>query len=460
MPALVPKQKKSVQTEGTNFLNTFPLNFFSQGLQYNIEVPVLVTKEMKEQETSVEYNIAYGSCYDTVSAANTVNHRATNINVDSAEAIYEEIDQIQPPEQMGNSKTARNEASFSSKILQRVCYVTIVFVLFLALLISLMTVVLLSQEKSNLPVIKNTSSDMLDATWPTTKPVTIGNSHTDGIGGTDTPKGTPVPITSCTMLSKSFPSGYYWLLSSNGSRIRVYCDMNKTCGGITGGWMRVTSLDKRQASSKCPSSLCLLQTVPIRSCGRCNGSPILFVSSQTYLAGVSYSHVCGRITAYQLGSPDSYSTLYSNRFDGISITYGSPEIFIWTFLAACHGTACQCADPSNAKINGPPPFIGDHYFCETVQEATNGIAYVFVLNPLWDGAGCRGVSECCSFNNPPWFHRKLQEPTMEPIVMTVRLDEPAHNEDLAIKVIDIHAVDSEYHTKNASSFINSRSKLI
>ena len=44
--------------------------------------------------------------------------------------------------------------------------------------------------------------------------------------------------------------------------------------------------------------------------------------------------------------------------------------------------------------------------------------------------------------------------------MTVRLDEPAHNEDLAIKVIDIHAVDSEYHTKNASSFINSRSKLI
>ena len=409
-------------------------------------MPVLVTKEMNEEETSVEYNIAYGSRYDTVSAANNVNRLATDINVNSTEAIYEEIDQLRPLEQMGNSKTASNEASVSSKILKRVCYAAIVLVLFLALLILLVTVVLLSQEKSNLPAMKNKSSDMLDTTWPTTKPVTIGNFHTDGTEGTDTPKGTPVPITSCTMLSKSSPSGYYWLLSSNGSRIRVYCDMNKTCGGITGGWMRVTSLNMRQASSKCPSSLCLLQTIPIRSCGRCNGSPTPLVSSQTYLAGVSYLHVCGRIRAYQFGTPDAYSTLNSDRFDGISISYGIPEIFIWIFLAAyndkndhAYNNTCPCADSSNTEINDPPPFIGNHYFCETVQAATSGNSYVFVLeNPLWDGAGCRGVSECCSFNSPPWFHRKLQEPTMEPIVMTVRLDEPAHNEDLAIEVIDIY----------------------
>ena len=56
-----------------------------------------------------------------------------------------------------------------------------------------MPVVLLSQEKSNLPPMKNTSFDMPDTTWPTTKPVTIGNSHTDGTEDTDTPKGTPVP---------------------------------------------------------------------------------------------------------------------------------------------------------------------------------------------------------------------------------------------------------------------------
>ena len=380
---------------------------------------------MSEEEISVEYNVAYGSRYDAACEANKVKLQAADILVNSPEATYEEIDQIRPLEQLeqiGNSETVRSEASFSSKILKRVCYAAIVLVLFLALLILLVTVVLLSPQKSKLPEI-NTSFDMLDTTWPTK------------------PAGTPVPIFSCRMLSKSSPSGYYWLLSSNGSRIRVYCDMNKTCGGITGGWMRVTSLNMKHASSKCPSSLCLLQTIPIRSCGRCNGSLIPFVSSQTYVAGVSYSHVCGRITAYQLGTPDTYSTLHSNRFDGISISYGYPEIFIWIFLAASsekYGT-CQCVNPSNTKIIGPPPFIGNHYFCEVVPAAKRGKAKVFVPeNPLWDGAGCRGVSECCSFNSPPWFHRKLQEPTMEPIVMTVRLNEPEDNEDLAIEVIDIY----------------------
>ena len=387
---------------------------------------------MSEEEISVEDNVAYGSRNDAVSEANTVKLQAADIHVNNAEAIYEEIDQIRPREQLeqiGNSETVRNEASFYSKSFQRVCCVTVALVLFLALLISLVTVVpVLLSQKSNLPAMKNTS-DMLDTTWPT-KPVTIGNSHTDGTEdtdtssnmldtkpvtisnsrtngteGTNTPKGTHVPVTSCRMLSKSSPSGYYWLLSSsNGSRIRVYCDMKKKCEGITGGWMRVTSLDMRQASSKCPSNLCL-QSVPVRTCRRCKGSPTPFVSSQTYIVRVPYSHVCGRITVYQLGNPDAYSTFYSNRFDGISITYGSPEIFIWTFLAASndqyhsgHDDICSCADPNNANVIGPPQFIGNHYFCDTATKRRN----IFVPTTLlWDGVGCKGVSECCSFNSPP-----------------------------------------------------------
>ena len=182
-----------------------------------------------------------------------MNLRATDINVDSTEAVYEEIDQIRPLEQMVNSKTAGMKQVSPLRFLKKSVLCCNSSCSILALLILLVTVVLLSQEKSNLPVMKNTSSDLLDTTWPTTKPVTIGNSHTDETECTDTTKGIPVP----TMLLESSPSGYYWLRSSNGSRIRVYCDMNKTCGGIAGGWMRVTSLDMRQASSKCPSSLCL-----------------------------------------------------------------------------------------------------------------------------------------------------------------------------------------------------------
>ena len=41
----------------------------------------------------------------------------------------------------------------------------------------------------------------------------------------------------------SSPSDYYWLRASNESSIRVYCDMNRTCGEITGGWMQVANIN-------------------------------------------------------------------------------------------------------------------------------------------------------------------------------------------------------------------------
>ena len=43
------------------------------------------------------------------------------------------------------------------------------------------------------------------------------------------------------------------MLASNGSAIRVYCVMNHTCRQISGGWMRVTSLDMKESSASCPS---------------------------------------------------------------------------------------------------------------------------------------------------------------------------------------------------------------
>ena len=93
---------------------------------------------MSEEEISVEYNVAYGSHYDAASEANTVKLQAADIHVNSAEATCEEMDQRRPLEQLeqiGNSERVRNEASFSSKILQKNCYAAIVLVLFLVLLI-------------------------------------------------------------------------------------------------------------------------------------------------------------------------------------------------------------------------------------------------------------------------------------------------------------------------------------
>ena len=251
------------------------------------------------------------------------------------------------------------------------------------------------------------------------------------------------PVSSCSMLPKSSPSGYYEIISSNGSTLRVYCDMKKMCGTITGGWMRVVSLDMRQASSKCPSSLCVVQSSSdFRTCRRCYSSKTNSVPSELYHVGISYTHVCGRIKAYQRGTTDGYHYSSTNYFDGISLTYGYPEIYIWAFIASLESNyrhslyACPCMNSSD-NIASPPDFIGNNYFCDT--GAVNAyFGKFFRDNPLWDGSGCKGDNECCSFNSPPWFYKKLLAPTEEPIVMKVRLNEEPANEDLAIELIDIY----------------------
>ena len=37
--------------------------------------------------------------------------------------------------------------------------------------------------------------------------------------------------------------------------MRVYCDMMRSCGGVSGGWMIVISFDMDNPSHSCPSGL-------------------------------------------------------------------------------------------------------------------------------------------------------------------------------------------------------------
>ena len=67
-----------------------------------------------------------------------------------------------------------------------------------------------------------------------------------------------LPASSCREIlaaTPSSPSGYYWQRAGNGSSIRVYCDMTRTCGGITGGWMQVANIDMTDSSHTCPHGL-------------------------------------------------------------------------------------------------------------------------------------------------------------------------------------------------------------
>ena len=209
-------------------------------------------------------------------------------------------------------------------------------------------------------------------------------------------------------------SGYYWI-GTQGSPVNVYCNMNATSsGGLTGGWMRVAYIDMRNTSHQCPSGLSLSTrtSAPKRLCdvpgyGCYNNSFTVH--------GVAYSHVYGRIIAYQNSVPIAFyrtfhsSSSHNNDIDepyvyGVSLTHGqSPRRHIWTFVGASDETTndptfkCPCI---NTNISPPPvpDFIGNDYFCDTSLNSHYRVSRTFVpLDPLWDGKGCGPTNACCSY---------------------------------------------------------------
>ena len=77
------------------------------------------------------------------------------------------------------------------------------------------------------------------------------------------------PATSCRQLAVfstsqvNIRSGYYWIRSSNGTAVRVYCDLTTGLNGNEPGLMQVAELDMRNSSHQCPSELSLWNS-PVR----------------------------------------------------------------------------------------------------------------------------------------------------------------------------------------------------
>ena len=262
------------------------------------------------------------------------------------------------------------------------------------------------------------------------------------------------PATSCKEikeLNSTASSGYYWLRDTGDSFVHMYCDMSRSCGGITGGWMRVTKLNMTNSSHTCPAGLKLL-TTPNRLCamnideGGC--------SSATFnLHGIQYTHVCGKIIGYQQGAPDAFSHYSYNRHltiddiyvDGISLTHGrSPRKHIWTFAAALHEiitsnqqSLCPCINVHNSATIPIPPYVGSDYFCDTASE--NRVQIKFYPNdPLWDGQGCGRLNTCCAFNNPPWFMKELPSSTSDDIEMRLCTNHVRSDEDINFEILELY----------------------
>ena len=99
-----------------------------------------------------------------------------------------------------------------------------------------------------------------------------------------------------------------------------------SCGGST-GWRRVAYLNMSDSSQECPSVWQEI-TTPHRVCGRTSSTGSC--EGLTYPTGsVHYVQVCGRITGYQIGLPDSFYRWGSSSMvsidsfyvDGVSLTY-------------------------------------------------------------------------------------------------------------------------------------------
>ena len=251
------------------------------------------------------------------------------------------------------------------------------------------------------------------------------------------------PACSCAALPPSSPSGYYWVRASNGSAVSVYCNMTLSCGGVTGGWMRVARLDMTNSSHQCPSRLMERNDSPnIRTCVR-NEISAGCSSVELSTANIQYSTVCGRIKAYQVGRPNQFRSemevIGSHYVDGVSFTHGSPRQHIWTFAAARdEDQTCNC---NGTEGDAPPAFVGQDYFCEagSLKEENTTVGILLPDDPLWDGAGCsKAVNTCCSFNNPPWFYKQLPSSATDNIEMRVCRNAGNESEDVAIENVEVY----------------------
>ena len=100
------------------------------------------------------------------------------------------------------------------------------------------------------------------------------------------------PATSCKEILKltpNSPSGLYWISGRDDAVMHMYCDMERSCKDVGGGWMRVASINMTDSSSTCPSGLKTLES-PIRRCAM-NINDAGCSSAVFQVQGVQYSQV-------------------------------------------------------------------------------------------------------------------------------------------------------------------------
>ena len=214
--------------------------------------------------------------------------------------------------------------------------------------------------------------------------------------------------------------------------------------------MQVVKLDMTNSSHQCPPGTTLRTDLPKRLCGiGINGTGCSSTIFDLY--GIDYSQVCGKIIGYQDETPDAFGEAGCSKsidgayVDGISLTHGrNPRKHIWTFAAALDEVGshlpsnCPCINRNLYSSTTPPPnLVGNNYFCDTGSAERFQYTVFYGDDPLWDGAGCGPLNDCCILNNPPWFRNQLPSATADDIEMRI-CREPLVDEDTPVEIIEIY----------------------
>ena len=238
----------------------------------------------------------------------------------------------------------------------------------------------------------------------------------------------PATPSSCNNIASG--TGYYKLYTPSGLK-NVMCHMDTLCG-IDGPWTRVGYLNMSSTSQTCPLGFREYNESGIRGCGRPLNSTIPSVFFDTF--GMSYSRVCGRVSAYRWKTTDSFDSnvqkesLDNAYVDGVSITRGYPRQHVWSFASGWEKSSCPC-HTSTAKYR-QPSFVGQDYFCEVVSGGTYSKGLYSEL--MWDGVGCSASTCCHGSSTMPWFKNELSVSSTDVLELRAVCDSNFGDEDIVI----------------------------
>ena len=218
---------------------------------------------------------------------------------------------------------------------------------------------------------------------------------------------------------------------------------------------RIAFINMTDTNYSCPNGLNLTSYSHLkRTCGRSHTMSHGCPSTTFSVGGSPYRQVHGRIRSYQFGATNAFSSgrgtgIDDNYVDGVSLTLGEAgnRQHIWTFAAGLSEVAdseyqesgCPC-DTVQYDYELIPSYVGNDYFCESGLNSA-WIPRQFIFHPsdvLWDGLNCIASSQCCQFNNPPWFTKILPSSTTDDIELRICTTSKPLLEDTSLELIELY----------------------